>query len=65
MKKMLLQEGFKQDDAEQCMYTRRQSGHLSLILAYVDHLTVAAQLEKKLIKEVIKELGDATFGHSN
>uniref|UniRef100_A0ABM5ELE0 Integrase catalytic domain-containing protein n=1 Tax=Pogona vitticeps TaxID=103695 RepID=A0ABM5ELE0_9SAUR len=65
---VLLQEGFKQDHGDPCLYSRSQNRSLSFILTYGDDLVVATQKEQEykeivqhLNKEMgIQELGDAT-----
>ena len=68
-KEMLLQQGFRQGDADQCLYTRSRNGHFTCILAYVDDLVLVAERKQeykeivhRINKEVeIKEFGDATY----
>lgn len=67
--KMLTQLGYKQGDADKCLYSKSNNGQFSYILAFVDDLIIATasekdytQIVKHLSKEVeVKELGDVQY----
>ena len=67
--KMLTQLGYKQGNADKCLYSKSGNGQFSYILAFVDDLIIAtendrdyAQIVQHLSKEVeVKELGDVQY----
>ena len=66
---MLVQLGYKQGNADKCLYSKSSNGQFSYILAFVDDLIIATsnnrdyvQIVKHLSKEVgVKELGDVKY----